>query len=641
MNVQGLGKIYYNNNVTFQRRLRPEEEYDYHQTIMEAERNLGVDNVAMIIHGTCFPSLSKDTFEKGDIGVGNPYSKGADKLVRFLYLHGFDSCQLGPSGQISEKLISPYKSGVFSKNKLFINLPELATSKYANILSKEDVESHMQLSKVDGENYNYADYVSAFKNIDEASDIAYNNFEKKLYGSNEDAMLLNMEFSRFKQKEMPWVLSESMFNVLAKKYGTDDFTKWDEKDANLIDGIKIKDENAIKRFQSIFDENEDEINKNCFIQFIAKKQISDWNNTHRNYAYINDLLVGFSNADLWANKDAFLSNMRLGCPSGGENGGAQYWNIPVLDPKKLFNRDGSLGLSGKLLKRKIESSVDGFSNVRIDHAKGLVDPFIYNKDNKYECGNMSNMSYYDPEHNFQKVLKNIVLPTLKDNGIDYKEAVWENLGDDSEAFNNIYYNELNIPGISQLAWERAENIHNSYNWSLIGSHDNEPAINMTEWNNQAWDKDYLAGFLNADPQHACRKQKVRSLLEDNHNLLRAKFAELFRSTKNIQISFADFFGIKKVYNNAGTENENNWKLRLNNDFEDTYYKSLEDKNSDALNMPETLKTAIIAKNDMIVARANDINTSRADLIRDEYQEDTEDLISRLDKYSKILKEKEN
>ena len=44
----------------------------------------------------------------------------------------------------------------------------------------------------------------------------------------------------------------------------------------------------------------------------------------------------------------------MGCPNGGEYG-PQLWNIPVLDPKKLFNDDGSLGDAGLYMKKKLKN----------------------------------------------------------------------------------------------------------------------------------------------------------------------------------------------------------------------------------------------------------------------------------------------
>ena len=120
--------------------------------------------------------------------------------------------------------------------------------------------------------------------------------------------------------------------------------------------------------------------------------------------------------------------------------------------------------------------------------------------------------------------------------------------------------------------------------------------------------------------------------------VKAKFAELFLTCKKIQISFADFFGIGKTYNKGGEENDTNWKLRLNKDYEDTYYKNLASENPTALNMPEILKVAVQAKADMkAVELANKLNLQPEE-IPSENENNVQNLLDNLDKYEKILKE---
>jgi hypothetical protein len=70
----------------FQRRLTPSEQRDYRQNALQpAFDYLGTQDVAMILHGTCYPESEKD------IGVGSPYGKAASKLLPFEMLHGFNS----------------------------------------------------------------------------------------------------------------------------------------------------------------------------------------------------------------------------------------------------------------------------------------------------------------------------------------------------------------------------------------------------------------------------------------------------------------------------------------------------------------------------------------------------------------------
>lgn len=71
MFVKSIGS----NLLSFQRRLTPNEEVDYRQNALQpAFDYLGTQDVAMIIHGTCYPEASRD------IGVGSPYGKACGSI---------------------------------------------------------------------------------------------------------------------------------------------------------------------------------------------------------------------------------------------------------------------------------------------------------------------------------------------------------------------------------------------------------------------------------------------------------------------------------------------------------------------------------------------------------------------------------
>lgn len=637
------------NNVEFGRRLKEEEKPEYTKAIHDALDYLGVKNLSMIVHGSSFPSDKRDT------AIGSPYSKGADKFVDFLKLNGFNSIQLGPGGTIDKKDNSPYISTVYAKNELFIDLEPLKSKKYANILSEKTYESLTTKNKETKDvNYSYTNFDKAFSNYEKALDEAYTNFKTKVNEENPDALKLNKEFEKFKVENKSWVENDGLYKVLAKQNGSDDFEKWNEVDKNLPEALKSGDGKAKERYAELQDNFGDEIEKNSFVQFLADKQLKA-SNKHRKsigFDYIGDLLVGFNKRDVWANQDAFLKDWKLGCPYGGAGNGPQAWGIPVLDPKKLFNKDGSLGVSGKVLKEKVAYSLKNYDNVRIDHALGLVDPYIYKENtvvkeadgsirrDKLWANNVSHMRDVDPNGNFRQVLKKIVLPTFKEFGVDKNEAVWEDLCSETHTFSSIYRGEEHLPGITQTQWRRAENSPVE-NWSLVGSHDSEPASVMVKndgiRNSDAWNVDYLSGYLNPDPATAKERQEYKHQIStDNKARVNAKFTELFRGSKNLQMMFVDFFGIDKVYNYGGQDKPTNWKLRVDNDFENDYYRALQDEKSYALNMPEILAQAVKAKAGMEVAK----NPHRADALRNELNEKLNPLISTLDKYKNVLKEKE-
>lgn len=641
-----VSKISNSNRTTFLfgRKLRKDEEQDYRENALQpAFDYLGTEEVAMIVHGTSYPEKAQD------LGVGSPYGKAAAKFIPFEILHGFNSNQLGPIGVIRDaQHISPYKSTVSTRNYLFTDLNDLTTDKYANVLSQSDIDSMIDYTDDNGKDYAYSDFPEAFSNYKYLMKIANKNFKQKLANNDPMAQKLNEEFVQFKKEKGVDIYQDALFDVLTNEYKTMDFNKWSELDKNLIQELKNQNPKAIDRYKKITTRSKDDFETYIFGQFILDKQIKENTKLRKdlNFKYISDLLVGFSKSDEWSHQDLFLKNWRMGCPNGGEYG-PQLWNIPVLDPKKLFNDDGSLGDAGLYMKKKLDASLDNFENVRIDHALGLIDPYIYDKNSvngndfsHFRANNISYMPDIDPDGSYKKVLNKIILPTLAEHGIDKDYPVWEDLCTDTQTFNEIYHEKNHLPGITQLEYMRAENSQDDGDWGLVGSHDSDPATKMIkkDWvkDHDAWNIFYLAGFLNSNPKRAkYRDSFCKQIAENDSDRIKAKFAELFLTCKKIQISFADFFGIDKTYNEGGKENDTNWKLRLNKDYEDSYYKNLSSERPTALNMPEILKIAVQAKADMNALK-------EAQRTGKEPQEnnspEVENILNNLDKYGKILKE---
>ena len=649
MFVNAIGA--YKNLISFKRRLTPSEEKDYTQNaIKPALDYLGTEEVAMIIHGTSYPEADLD------IGVGSPYGKVAAQLMPFEMLHGFNSNQLGPVGVIRDpQHISPYKSTVSTRNYLFIDFNKLATDEYANILPKEVVESVFNKTASNGENYSYSQFQEAFANYDYCIKYANHNFKKKLQDNDPNAIRLNEEFKKFRKEKGDVVYKDALFDVLSNLYNTQDFTKWDDIDRDLISLLNQKDPAAKSRYQKVIFRSRDDFESYVLGQFLLDKQINENTKLRKSlgYKYISDLLVGFSPSDEWANQDLFLKDYRMGCPNGGEYG-PQLWDVPVLNPKRLFNDDGTLGPAGVYLKKKLDSSLDDFDNVRIDHALGLIDPYIYDRNSvvisngkidlsKFRANNISNMPNVDPDGKYRLILEKIILPSLKEHGLAKDDPVWEDLCAATPLFNSIYHDKYKLPGLTQLEWMRGENYRQTKNWGLVGSHDSDPANLMIkkDWvrANDAWNIFYLAGLLNANPARSkYRDEFCKSIEQNDSQRVKAKFAELFLTCKKVQISFADFFGINKTYNKGGSENDTNWKLRLNKDYEDTYYKNLASEHPTAINMPEVLKMAVQAKSDMEYVKYAQENKIPQDKMQAHNTPEVQQILANLDKYEKILQE---
>lgn len=614
--------------VNFERRLTPAEEKDYKQNaIQPALDYLGTKELSMIIHGTCFPE------DKKDVGVGSPYGKIAAQLIPFEILHGFNANQLGPVGVIkTPQQISPYKSTTNTKNFLFIDFNELTKDKYANILNDNILNKVLIEHEKSAQNYSYSDFPEAFANSKYLIRTARKNLKEKVAEENPQAQKLNTEYLNFKRTKAKDIYQEALFNTLSDIYDSDDYNTWNDTDKNLINRINNKDPQALERQQKLLTISKEEINDFVFGQFLIEKQIKENTKLRKElgFEYINDLLIGCSKADEWKNQDIFLKDYRLGCPYGGENNGQQFWNIPVLNPKKLFNSDGTLGKAGIYLNNKLETALENFDNIRIDHVIGLIDPYIYNIHTK-KGANISQLPEIDPNGNFKRVINEIVLPALEKHGIDKNSPIWEDLGAGTPVFEEIYRHRNNLPGITQLEWSRGEGLKNKYNCGLVGSHDSDPANIMIkkEWvrNSEAWNPLYLAGFLNQNPERAqIRNAFCDRISTDDLERVKAKFAELLYTHQKVQISFADFFGIDQTYNQGGSENNLNWKLRINKDYEQDYYDNLSSEKPTALNMPEILKMAVQAKLDSDTVQYRPHN-----------KEQIENIINNLDKYENILK----
>ena len=112
---------------------------------------------------------------------------------------------------------------------------------------------------------------------------------------------------------------------------------------------------------------------------IYNENESSKNNTGKlNIKIIADAPVGFPEAEIWLNKELFADDIALGSPPDDFAKNGQRWGFPVIKPEEIFNRDGSLGKGGNIIRKRYEEvfkECDG--GVRIDHVIGLIDPYVY------------------------------------------------------------------------------------------------------------------------------------------------------------------------------------------------------------------------------------------------------------------------
>lgn len=136
----------------------------------KALKELGKKNLALIIHGNSFPAIAgKNT------GFGTPNSQAGKNLMD--YASGlFNAIQLGPQGKTKACDSSPYTGTIFSINPLFIDLEQLTTKEWGNILSLETYKSICDNNP--NKDINKTAYSYITKAQDDALRDAYDNFKK-------------------------------------------------------------------------------------------------------------------------------------------------------------------------------------------------------------------------------------------------------------------------------------------------------------------------------------------------------------------------------------------------------------------------------------------------------------------------------
>lgn len=591
------------------------------KTIQKALKALNKKNFALIMHGGSFPSA-----EGENTGFGTINSNGGKEIID--YASGiFNAIQLGPAGKTKSCDASPYTGTIFSGNPLFVDLKQLTTPEWKGILSEETFREIVDNNP--NKNSTKTAYSYIYAKQAEALNEAWQNFKAK-----PDKKLLK-EFQEYKIRNDFWLDKDSLYEALSIEHGNDYWPLWDsETDKNLFNPKSIEEKMEFaKRIEEISKKYEDDIEKYKFIQFVLNKQ----NEKTREYALENgikmiaDRQVAFSDRDTWAYQSLFLDGWMLGCPPDYFSKDGQAWGFPVMNPDSMYNADGSLGEGGLLMKNLYKKMFrENPGGVRIDHIVGLIDPWVYKAGKKPKIEEGAGRLYSSPEHPFLKqfaiatmddldmeleadkekrvktlskkqikeygrLIEKIVIAAAEEEGLDKNAIVCEDLGTLTNPVAAVM-KEYKLQGMRLTQFvvpEKPEHPYRCCNieknaWAMVGTHDNEP-IRMWAESMIHTHEGYLhAKNLAEDLFAECENKDdiIVKLTDDVDFLTETKLVEIFASkAENIQIFFTDFFQICDVYNRPGTSGDQNWSLRLPDNFKDMT----------PINLANILKLAIIAR----------------------------------------------
>ncbi len=590
-------------------------------TIRKALQVLGKKNFVFIMHNGSFPSVDNE-----NTGFGTSNSTGGRNFID--YAAGlFDAIQMGPAGKTKISDSSPYTGTIFSNNPLFIDLKQLTTDKWFNILSVETFSDIVANNP--NKNTNKTSYSYITKRQAQALSEAYNNFIK-LNNPN-----LNKEFEAYKKENDAWLAKDSLYEALSIEHGTDFWPNWKSTTDKNLFNPKTLEEKALyaKRIEEISKKYTKAIDEYKFIQFVLYKQ----NLETKKYAdskgikMIADRQVAFSDRDTWAYQSLFLEGWCLGCPPDYFSKDGQAWGFPVIDPDKMFNADGSLGEAGILMKNLYKKMFkENPGGVRIDHIVGLIDPWVYKAGKKPMPEQGAGRLYSSPEHPelkkyaiakledldetltsdkekrvksltheqiklYGRLIEKIVIAAAKEEGLTKDSIVCEDLGTLTNPVAAVM-KEYELLGMRLTQFTvptepedpyRCKNISEKC-WAMIGTHDNQPVT--------VWAKKMVhthEGYLHVKnlvedlfKEVEDKDALIVKMTNDEAFLKETKLVELFAcKAENIQIFFTDFFNMTETYNVPGTSGDKNWSLRLPNNF----------AQMQTINLPVLLKKAIIAR----------------------------------------------
>lgn len=591
--------------------------------------NLLGKKVKIIIQGSCFPAeISQNS------GTGSPLSKGAKKIWNFIKQYGFSGIQEGPIGKLPTYEHSPYNTSSTSLNELFIDVFDLADSKWGNLVSREKLNDLVSNNNSVRSNFDYtrAKFVGAY-NSQKDNEIGL-NFIKPGYkgimneayeaftGKKESLPQLHNEFSAFKKENNDWLERDSLYHCLSIKYKNNDFYHWnshnnpsvdwkwndiDQRLFKLIDRTDLPEhELALERKQMLENEFEKEIDNYKFNQFVLDKQMKSTKElaNKNGLTRLTDIPIGCDHNDFWAYRDAF----EVDDPNIKLKKYSTQWGGYLPHPAKLFSEDGNiLGPAGKFLYQKYSRPLKYYDGFRIDVAPILYDYKMNGRD----------------KENYSKIYEKIIHPMLNEHGMwddkkgCYKNIVAEAMGDIPAEFRSQEEFEgrvlKGIPAIYQTIYGNDIRKSKAMHTAILTCHD-QPSFReyianpekyefadkikyyregnywgeYTDEPNSLFDNylSYLSRMTGFD------KSKMAS---DDVEFSKAKFAELFAgNSENIDISYDDFFGLIKeedIYNIGNAENVPHcWEARISENFEQQYYENL--IKEDAINLPEILAKVI-------------------------------------------------
>lgn len=576
--------------IGFGRALTTKEKEDYVSTVKQAKEKLGATGKSiLIVHDVCLPQAPHN-----NTGVGNISSPQAtgffDLMKNYLDISHIEVLPQGEVSSDGKGFHCAYSGTALSLGTHQINLELLTKPEFGQILMDEDVKKVVDANKEksitdkSGERTilaNYENVVSPDSEHNLALRKAFVNFEKLPEDNS-----LKTKFELYKKENNEILEPKALYAILAKEHGSHDWARWhDETDENLYSPNRNEAKSS-GRIQELKEKHSGEIDFFKFRQFMADEHHSYGRQklNKNGLRLIGDCLIGFTKDEEWVHQGAFIKGSTIG------------WSFPAFDDKKIHNPDGSLGDTGKYLKKKFEFFFKRYDSVRFDVGR------LYSN-NVYELH--SNSKSVDLGDGVLKFIEKTAetIKTAKGEKYNQKDLMYE--GDGGGFFHTNYQGESGVvkpfegrvlvksTGEMNQNWDSVDFLLNKAKISAddfvigTGNHDTLPLRQLAEGKGHAGQKE-----SQLEPLSRFLKIPAEGLKEPKE-FAKAKFAELFTGAKNHMFFYMDVMGKKERFNKIVNNTSENFRYKLSDNYEADYHAKLQEGHG--FNLMDAMEKAFKAK----------------------------------------------
>ena len=608
--------------------------------ITEAMHRLDKSDFLLAVHDASFPGAPGE-----DSGRGTPYGAGGLALARFARALGFTGLQLGPQGQTTAINPSPYDGTLFSRSILSLDLKALVDQGLLSLRTWETIladNPHPDGRRVP--------YPHIFDLYHQALAEVHHHFRAAREKMVSTALALDKELKALWQSAR-WLRDDALYEALCQEHGGLSWRQWPQGGETLLDQVLCAppagmEAACARRRQALARKYALSLERYALAQVLLLRQHLTFQGRMQGLGLkiYGDVQVGFSQSDTWSLQGLLLRDYFLGAPPSRTNLKGQPWNYQVLDPAQYLDKAGRPGPVLKLVAERLGKMLCEFDGLRLDHPHGLVCPWVYRATDpdpyhavqqgahlfaspdlpdhpelaRYAIVRPEQLNHEQPRYADDWVhdltpeqeeryalLMDALMEQVREHGRHKEDILFEVLSTEPLPLQQVRLRHgLGRFRVTQKAdMDNRQDVYRSENtlpqdWIMVGNHDTPPIWRLVkDWQGQETavkHANYLARRLRPDDPEA-----LASLLTaDPRRLAHAKVANLFLGpARHVMMFFADLFGLEETYNVPGLHDEDNWALRVPQDFARCYQEGR--RRGAVLNLHAVLALALRARPELV------------------------------------------